>query len=93
MTGEPRGFSRVVAGFSSYDGELKTIPTCLELFIHLACGGDAGAWTALELNYPRAAQHPCPVCHLGLFASHSIEQEHSFGPLALFSSVQALSHV
>ena len=23
MTGEPRGFSRVAAGFSSYDGELR----------------------------------------------------------------------
>ena len=23
MTGEPRGFSQVVAGFSSYDGELR----------------------------------------------------------------------
>ena len=23
MTGEPRGFSRVTAGFSSYDGELR----------------------------------------------------------------------
>ena len=50
------------------------IPTCLELFIHLACGGDAGGCTALELNYPRATQHPCLVCHLGLFASCSIEQ-------------------
>ena len=28
MTGEPRGFSRVVAGFSSYNGELGSLICC-----------------------------------------------------------------
>jgi len=39
MTGEPRGFSRVAAGFSSYDGEGSPI-------IHSSCEGELGV--ALE---------------------------------------------
>ena len=38
-TGEPRGFSRVVAGFSSYNGEIREpllLPKGSPIFIHIA---------------------------------------------------------
>ena len=35
MTGEPRGFSRVTAGFSSYDGEFR-MPLVFPFIIFLA---------------------------------------------------------
>ena len=44
MTGEPRGFSRVVAGFSSYDGELRE-PLVLAQgspIFHSSCEGKRG---------------------------------------------------
>ena len=43
MTGEPRGFSRVAAGFSSYDGDLS-LPLGLALGPNLPLGlrGKAG---------------------------------------------------
>ena len=49
MTGESRGFSRVAAGFSSYDGELKE-PLLLphgKSNLHSSCKGEVGI--ALEL--------------------------------------------
>ena len=48
MTGEPRGFSRVVAGFSSYDGDLS-LPLGLALgspIFPSGCEGNLGV--ALE---------------------------------------------
>src|SRR5574337_1266195 len=44
MTGEPRGFSRVAAGFSSYDGELR-MPLVLAQgspIFHSSCEGKLG---------------------------------------------------
>ena len=44
MTGEPRGFPRVAAGFSSYDGELR-MPLVLaqgSLIFHSSCEGELG---------------------------------------------------
>ena len=44
MTGEPRGFSRVVAGFSSFDGELR-MPLVLAQgspIFHSSCEGELG---------------------------------------------------
>ena len=44
MTGEPRGFSRVAAGFSSYDGEFR-MPLVLAQgspIFHSSCGGKLG---------------------------------------------------
>ena len=44
MTGEPRGFSRVGAGFSSYDGEFR-LPVVLaqgSSIFHLSCEGELG---------------------------------------------------
>ena len=48
MTGEPRGFSRVAAGFSSYDGDFR-LPLVLgqgSPIIHSICEGELGV--ALE---------------------------------------------
>ena len=48
MTGEPRGFSRVAAGFSSYEGEFR-LPLVLAQgspIIHSSCEGELGV--ALE---------------------------------------------
>ena len=48
MTGEPRGFSRVAAGFSSYDGDFR-LPLVLgqgSPIIHSCCEGELGV--ALE---------------------------------------------
>ena len=48
MTGEPRGFSRVVAGFSSYDGDFR-LPLVLvqgSPIIHSSCERELGV--ALE---------------------------------------------
>ena len=48
MTGEPRGFSRVAAGFSSYDGDFR-LPLVLgrgSPIIHSSCEGELGV--ALE---------------------------------------------
>ena len=48
MTGEPRGFSRVAAGFSSYDGDFR-LPFVLgqgSPIIHSSCEGELGV--ALE---------------------------------------------
>ena len=59
MTGEPRGFSRVAAGFSSYDGEFR-MPLVLAQgspIFPLSCEGKLGI--TLEL---RRANSP----HLGL---------------------------
>ena len=42
MTGDPRGFSRVVAGFWSYDGEFR-LPFVLLMgspIFHSSCEGD-----------------------------------------------------
>ena len=54
MTGEPRGFSRVAAGFSSYDGDFR-LPLGLALgspIFHSSCEGKLGV--ALEsLQGPR----------------------------------------
>ena len=44
MTGEPRGFSRVAAGFSSYVGEFM-LPLVLALgspVFHSSCAGELG---------------------------------------------------
>ena len=44
MTGEPRGFSRVTAGFSSYDGEFR-LPLVLaqaKPIFHSSCEGKLG---------------------------------------------------
>ena len=44
MTGEPRGFSRVAAGFSSYDGEFR-MPLVLAQgspIFHSSCKGELG---------------------------------------------------
>ena len=44
MTGEPRGFSRVAAGFSSYDGDFR-LPLVLgwgSPIIHSSCEGELG---------------------------------------------------
>ena len=44
MTGEPRGFSRVTAGFSSYDGEFR-MPLVLAQaspIFHSSCEGKLG---------------------------------------------------
>ena len=44
MTGEPRGFSRVTAGFSSYDGEFR-LPLVLAQaspIFHSSCEGKLG---------------------------------------------------
>ena len=44
MTGEPRGFSRVAAGFSSYDGECR-MPLVLaqgSSIFHSSCKGELG---------------------------------------------------
>ena len=44
MTGEPRGFSRVAAGFSSYDGDFR-LPLVLALgspIFHSSCEGKLG---------------------------------------------------
>ena len=44
MTGEPRGFSRVTAGFSSYDGEFR-MPFVLaqaSSIFHSCCEGKLG---------------------------------------------------
>ena len=44
MTGEPRGFSRVAAGFSSYDGEFR-LPLVLAQaspIFHSSCEGKLG---------------------------------------------------
>ena len=44
MTGEPRGFSRVAAGFSNYDGEFR-LPLVLSQgspFFHSRCEGEQG---------------------------------------------------
>ena len=44
MTGEPRGFSRVTAGFSSYDGEFR-LPLVLDQaspIFHSSCEGKLG---------------------------------------------------
>ena len=44
MTGEPRGFSRVTAGFSSYDGEIR-LPLVLAQaspIFHSSCEGKLG---------------------------------------------------
>ena len=44
MTGEPGGFSRVGAGFSSYDGEFR-LPVVLaqgSSIFHLSCEGELG---------------------------------------------------
>ena len=44
MTGEPRGFSRVAAGFSSYEGEFR-MPLVLAQgspIFHSSCGGKLG---------------------------------------------------
>ena len=44
MTGESRGFSRVAAGFSSYDGEFR-MPLVLAQgspIFHSSCGGKLG---------------------------------------------------
>ncbi len=49
MTGEPRGFSRVAAGFSSYDGDFR-LPLVLAQggpIFHSGCEGKLGS--ALEL--------------------------------------------
>ena len=48
MTGEPRGFSRVAAGFSSYDGDFR-LPLVLgqgSPIIHSSCERELGV--ALE---------------------------------------------
>ena len=48
MTGEPRGFSRVAAGFSSYDGDFR-LPLVLgqgSPIIQSSCKGELGV--ALE---------------------------------------------
>ena len=34
MTGDPRGFSRVAAGFSSYDGEFMIKQTLIKIILH-----------------------------------------------------------
>ena len=44
MTGEPRGFSQVAVGFSSYDGELS-MPLLLvqgSPIFHSSCQGELG---------------------------------------------------
>ena len=44
MTGEPRGFSRVAAGFSSYEGEFR-MPLVLAQgnpMFHSSCDGKLG---------------------------------------------------
>ena len=44
MTGDPRGFSRVAAGFSNYDGEFR-LPLVLSQgspFFHSRCEGEQG---------------------------------------------------
>ena len=48
MTGEPRGFSRVAAGFSSYDGDLS-LPHGLALGSpNFPSGGEGKLGVALE---------------------------------------------
>ena len=47
MTGEPRGFSRVVAGFLSYDGDLRE-PPMLAQGTPISIRGAGGSWGYLS---------------------------------------------
>jgi len=68
MTGEPRGFSRVTAGFSSYDGEFR-LPLVLAQaspIFHSSCEGKLGIALSIDCRANRPHLGLCPEANVPL---------------------------